>query len=640
MDKEEKRKPGRPKKVAPSDNPDIMTEAVAPLLMAEQNKTQGVTLSDVKKSLTGLFADVLGGNYYRQTKTPFTDLMAYNPFIQNERLKTLTTYPSKYAPSELNAAIQQPQNNEQMLRQAGASLKASQYLYYQILREAADVPLFKYFVIPPRLEKSEYNKETFKKEEAFVNEWLECFDVVNSLKKTSLEVKNEGKPTYVFRQSISTDGKPCYVKWQKLPPEYVKLTAIGERGFVASFNLMLFLNVMYQPSQYPEYIQQIWKDMTDQGVVKYTQEKSKYSLDLNKLRTYSYSHMGQSIRGDLEIVDKQYMYWVQLPQDLCFTFCSDNSNAWSIPDTVGLFSALQELTDYSTLAGLVASTPLTAVLTGQAEFVSAAQVGQDQTCLSPTTMAAFQNSFDSMVSGNIQAFLAPFKDMRLQSLPNVPNSSDIKTKAVQNFISSAGQGGIITATDKPSVAMVKGAQLLTGSQYDFVTKQFQSTLNANLRRWGGLKYKWKIILWGDIFSFNDTVKMLKEMVAAGATFLLPKLASAFDLNMVELQSICDYIEVRKIYDKFKPFNFSTMNMKNNSTGEVGTELNKKSVGRPPVDDNEITNDNTAASKDAGDDTAEMRDYVYHGICPICGETVESGHIFCESCEAEMEMDDE
>ena len=155
MDKEEKRKPGRPKKVAPSDNPDIMTEAVAPLLMAEQNKTQGVTLSDVKKSLTGLFADVLGGNYYRQTKTPFTDLMAYNPFIQNERLKTLTTYPSKYAPSELNAAIQQPQNNEQMLRQAGASLKASQYLYYQILREAADVPLFKYFFIHPRIDKSE-----------------------------------------------------------------------------------------------------------------------------------------------------------------------------------------------------------------------------------------------------------------------------------------------------------------------------------------------------------------------------------------------------------------------------------------------------------------------------------------------------
>jgi hypothetical protein len=91
---------------------------------------------------------------------------------------------------------------------------------------------------------------------------------------------------------------------------------------------------------------------------------------------------------------------------------------------------LQELTDYSTLAGLIASTPLTSILTGEAEMVDNPNPGEDQTVLAPETIAGFQNQFNSMTSTNTEALFVPFKNLKLQSLPNIPNSNEIVTKAV------------------------------------------------------------------------------------------------------------------------------------------------------------------------------------------------------------------
>lgn len=636
MEKEPKKR-GRPPKVPLEQNDKVLTEKAAPLVMKNNTKKQEaapITTSDVMRSLTGLFGSVLNQTSgSTDTYSPLFDLNKYNPFLQNTRLKLINSQPASYAPDVIAEALKQPQFHEEMLQQASASLSASQYLYYRILREAADIPLYKYFVIPPLLTKEEYSKPEFRAEEIFVNEWLEAFDVANTLKRTSLEVKREGKPSYVFRQSLFEENKQKkvnYVTWQKLPPRYVKLTAIGEHGFIASFNLMLFLNPGFSPTQYPEYIQDIWADMQNKKIF-ITNKLGKIVPDLNKLRTYSFEYKGKTVKGTCELTADTYMYWVQLPQNLCFSFASDTSNAWAVPDTMGLFTALQELTDYSTLAGLITSTPLTAVLTGQAEFVNNSQPGQDQTELAPHTMAGFQNAFNAMVSGNVQAFLAPFKDLKLQSLPNVPNASDIKTKAVQNFISTAGEGGLITATDKPSVAMVKGAQLQAGSQYDFVTKQFQTILNNNLQTWAGLKYKWRVILWGDIFTFENTVKLLKELVAAGATFLLPKLASAFDLTMIDLQAIGEYVEVFKIYDKFKPLSYAAQQEK---------KLSTTGAGRPSLDDGDVTNDSTAASKDAGNNVSDIKEFTAQGICLLCGEPTEEGHILCANCEAEMGVENE
>ena len=284
---EEKRKPGRPRKKPLEETPGVTSEAKASLTMSQKTgeQLQKLSLENIQRNLTGLFQEVLGPTYKNKDSGIF-NLNYYNPFLQNERLKQITASAITYTPEELSDFLKSPSYHEQELKEASASLSATQYLYYKILREAADIPMFKYFVVPPVLKKEEYQKDDFLKEEEFVDEWLQTFDLVNTLKRISLEVKREGKPSYLFRQSLSEkDGKkvPCYVAWQKLPPRYVKLTAIGEHGYITSFNLMIFLQPAFFPSQYPDFIQRIWKEMNQSGIIVKNKENQSVP-DLNKLR--------------------------------------------------------------------------------------------------------------------------------------------------------------------------------------------------------------------------------------------------------------------------------------------------------------------------------------------------------------------
>lgn len=642
-----KAKRGRPKKVA---TPPV-SEEKEQLKMSSTDKT--VTIKEIQQNLNQVYTRALGS---QNSQFGFGSNSAYalfNPFLQNWRLKMLNSQPKAMSVEELTEAISSPQSSEQKLRSQGWSSSVSQYLYYRILRNATDIPLFKHYKLPQLLDKKEYEKDSFIEEDIYTDEWIKTFDIYNTFKRISLDVKREGKPTYVFRNSVYKDGSSRHVNyctWQKLPTEYVKLTGIGQYGYMASFNMLLFMNPAFNIEQYPDFIKSMWYDMLEKGAVVQSQihpnmvgsdSNVKYSVDLNAISNYRYSYeefgetkevggVLQGVRSD-GLKETTYMFWVQLPQKLCYTFCSDTSHPWAIPDTSGLFLGLQELTDYDTLAGLVASTPLTAILTGEIETIPNPNAGQDQTIMNPETVAGFQNQFNESTSTNVEALFVPVKNMRLQSLPNVPNSSEITTKATQNFITKAGESGVIVSTEKPSVSQVKGAQLLEESQCEFVTKQMQTILNMNINELIGCSYTWKVEIWGGIFSFDLEYKRAKEMLQNGGSFVLPKVASAFDMTLRDVKAAGSYVDSLGIYDDFKTLTQQTQaELKEKETN--GEETRK--VGRPSAAEEEIDNDNTEKSIDAGTNTSDMRDFAQHlhenCKCIICGSDTD-GAILCDVC---------
>lgn len=648
---QEPKKRGRPPKVKPEP---VVNEAPERLEMVSKSKAPA-QIENTMRDLTGLYKRALNGGWCGGV-----DFNQYNPFLQNDRLKMLNTRPGTMSREELTNALKAPGDSEIGLRAEAWSMSSTQYLYYKILRMAADVPMFKYYLVPELLEKAEYKKDDFKNDDKLVNEWIEQFDIKNTLKKTALEVKREGKATYLLRNSISgTDKNKTvnYAKWQKLPSEYVKLVKIGEHGYIASFNFMLFLNPAFSVCQYPEFIQDIWNDLVNSGAVSVAGCGSGYlpcgmysfadgrevrpGINVEKLLNYSYDYYGangkETLRGNLEIVNKSlaersYFFWVQMPQDLCYTFCSDSSNPWVVPDTAGLLLSLDELADYDTLQGLVESTPLTALLTAEAETIPNPNPGQDQSVLNPETIAAIEEHFNSSTSTNLEALFAPLKNFKLLSLPSQPNSSEISANATKNVLTRAGLGGLITTTDKPSVSQVKTAQLLAESEANFVTLQFESVLNMIINKIIGTKYHWGLHIWGGIFTFNDEIKRDKELFVAGATFVLPKLASAYDLSIRDTRAVQQYIDSFEIYDDFKTV--TQVRQENiNEQKSVSDKVSTGQVGRPSKDDMDIENDNTAASKDGGLDTSDTREYAVKeptiGVCVVCG--AECDGILCDDC---------
>lgn len=632
-------KGGRPKKQIP------ITEQEQPqdskLLMTTGGA--GTEVKDVLQGCTDFFNRFLGDvDSNSVLGQGIYNLNQYNPFLQNTRLKTLAGLPIEMSKDSIINALKNPQFHEEDIRGAAASLSSSQYLYYKILRQAGDIPLMKYVKYPPFLEASEYKTEKFKKDDDFVDEWLEKFDIVNTFKRIAIEVKREGKPSYLLRSHVTKKGGKKIVDYaalQKLPPQFVKLTAIGEHGFVASFNLMVFMNPAFVPDQYPAFIQRVWSDMINNKIAIFDPKKKSYRLDVAKAANYAFvDRDGNSYDTLLERTEKRtYMFWVQLPQDLCYTFCSDTSTATAAPDTAGLFMDLQELTDYSVLAGLIASTPLTSLLTGEIELIPNPSTGRDQTAMNPETVLKFQNLFNSMTSTNTEAFFAPLKNLKLQSLNNVPNSSEIKTKALSNFISGAGEGGNIIATEKPSIAQVKTANMLSAAQYDFVVKQFKSALNNIVQECIGADYKWKVDIFGDIFSEQNQKKYLKELVTAGMKGLVPKLLAYEDITVKDSKAAELYLDSIGFYDNLTTLTqvaASKLNTQQEKSADSNTneDGSAKKVGRPALEDEDIESDETAASREKGENTSENKDIYAAKRCAVCGAELDNeDDVLCDDC---------
>ena len=646
MPETKKKKAGRPRKHPEKEFDTVDEQSVEKLEMSE--KESGIiTLEDLGARYQKTYNKIMQADSHRSGEEDSRYINAtamqynkLNPFLQNQRIKNLYSGAREFDKAHILEFLQNPGGHESELRSLAWSQSGAQQIYYNILRRAADIPQYKYYVTPPLLEKeSEYEAQDFKNEDNLVHDWLRVFNIPTTLKTMALEVKREGKQSYILRNKFVGEGKnkkTAFATFQKLPTEWVKLVGIGQNGFLVSFNMMYFMNMGNSPADFGEFMVKAWNDITSKGVV-YQDENGVASINYDLAKDYSFLYEGVSYPSMIEqkLLGKKarsYFFWLRLPADMCFTFGSDNSNPWVAPDTMGLLQKLQELSDYGKLAGLIASTPLTAVLTGEIETIPSPRAGKNESVFSPEVIQGYQDMFNAVTSTNVEAWMWPAKNIKLQQLSADVNSSDIITKATQNFVTSAGEGGLTITTDKPNVSQVKTAQLLAAAREKYVTFQFERALNFVIRNKLGFKYDWTLHIWGDIFSFENEKKYLKELVAGGATFLLPKLASAEDLSLRDTKAIMSYI---KTLDFYKDFSTWMSTATATAEAEQNAISDESQVGRPALDENDIENDATAASRDAGGNTAENRDTM-EARCPICGAELEDGQIVCEACKERID----
>lgn len=611
------KKLGRPTKVEQQE--EVLNETSQDRLNMS-NKNGGkkdYTIEEVTRAWSRLFgkmASVDGKKGAKNVAEKWSDL---NPFLQNQRLKNLYTQSKKYSKIDIGSFLEAPGNHESELRGLGWANSASQQIYYNILRRSTDIPQYHYFVIPELLDNDGgYNKEDFNQEDKLVNNWLETFNVANTFKTIALEVKREGKASYLLRNKIVGQGKnrqTAFCTLQKMPTDWIKITGKGQLGYTISFDMMYFLDIANNPSNFGEFMVAAWNDIIETGVVDLDKVTNKYKLNIGKAARYSFSYKGDTYASSIEFLKRgdqdNYMFWLRLPYDMCYTFGSDNSHPWMAPDTMGLMLKLQELTDYGQLAGLIASTPLTAVLTGEIESIPNARAGKNESIFTPEVLRGYMDQFNDATSTNIEAWLFPAKNVKLQQLSTDVNSSEIISTATSNFLESAGEGGLTIATDKPNVAQITVAKQLAASQQRYVTLQFEQVLNFILQHKLGFKYTWKVRIWGDVFNNDSDKKYLKEIVANGNVALLPKLMSAEGMSMRDTKAVSNYIKSLGFYEDFMTYT----QLKNAELAtqqqeqEAEEEEETSGVGRPSLSDDEVENDATAKSKERGDNISDNRE---------------------------------
>lgn len=605
------KKVGRPKN--PNLDVPVNEEGQERLDMAgkdAQPTSEIISIDDLTKRWRNTFQKIAYMDGKSGIATVATKWNKLNPFLQNQRIKDLYTRAKSYSKANIGEFLESPGNHERELRSLAWANSSSQQIYYNILRRACDIPIYNYFTIPDLLE-GDYGREDFQQEDRLVQNWLETFDVPLTCKTMALEVKREGKSSYLLRNKFIGQGKnktTAFCTLQKMPTDWIKITGKGQLGYTISFDMMYFLNIANSPSDFGDFMEAAWADIIENGVVEQDVQTKKYQLNLERAANYKFSYEGETYISAIEGMKNgrqmNYMFWLRMPYDICFTFGSDNSHPWVAPDTMGLMLKLQELTDYGQLAGLIASTPLTAVLTGEIEVIQQPRAGKNESVFSPEVLQGYMQQFNEATSTNVEAWMWPAKNIKLQQLSADVNSSDIISTATSNFLESAGEGGLTIATDKPNVAQITVAKQLAASQQRYVTLQFEQVLNFILQHKLGLKYVWKIRIWGDIFNNENDKKYLKEIVANGNIALFPKLMSAEGISMRDTKAITEYIKQFKFYDEFVTYT----QLKSAELGQkMAEEKAQGSVGRPMIEDGNIENDATAKSREEGTNTSDNRE---------------------------------
>lgn len=457
-----------------------------------------------------------------------------NPFLQNARIKQINAQGRKIDKSDMQSAIEDPENNEMTLQSTSWGLYYQNYIYNTLIKLNRDTPMYNYYVVPENMDESNYRRDDFKKEIKKVRSILEAFKVKETFKTISNQVFLEGKCAYLPR--ISFDDKKCnFAVMQKLNSSHIKLTGFGsEKRFLCSFDMSLFFNPEYSVLQYPPFIQKTWEEMLTRGIV--TREDNKKGYKLNIKADLPEGHT-------LEWNEKYWAYWVQLPSELCEVFYSDGSHANVFPDFIGLMPDLASLDDYKWLMSTLAGQSVNTILTAEVPMIKELKAGGDQTALSPDTVLGYQDLAEQVLGGTVLPFFAPLTDFELHSIETSPDSLNIVYDRVRDLIATSNNSALLSISEKPSIASVKCAQLLKEASVDYLTRQFEDFLNRLINNSFELNYRWTVKIWGGIFTYTDEMKLMKEAILSGVRGLMPRFLSGFDMHLEDYKAIDTYMDV-------------------------------------------------------------------------------------------------
>ena len=508
----ETKRRGRPKKQEEPERNELSKE-IKMSATKQQNNTvinrnpnppmqQSYTLEDIQHRWNNLITK-FGATQEGMLKinTTLSNSLLNNPFLQNTRIKQTSSQIVDRSKEEIQEALLSPQNNEQLFRETSMKLNFQNYVYNSLLRLNREVPEYHYYFTPLHIRKKEMDCEAFKKEVNFVDSILMAFNPKLRFKTINMQVQQEGKCSYLIRKSYNkAQGKVNFFLLQKLNSDMVKLTGIGSKQqYTVSFNMMIFLNPMYDVSQYPPYIREIWERMQESGMVQ--KDAKTNAMKFYPKGTLSNNHL-------LEYANNNYYYWVELDQNDCITFGQDLSTPLVLPETIGMFLDFEELADYRWLMGSLMSKSVTSILTGTVPMQKDAKAGSDATLVSPDLISLYDSIFARNVSSNVLSYFAPFTDFKLHEIQNQPDNMDIIYDKVRDLIATSGNSALLSVNDKPSIAMTKAAQAISASRAHYLTLQFEQFLNNVVNEQFELKYKYKITLWGDIFD-KEKIKVAK-----------------------------------------------------------------------------------------------------------------------------------
>lgn len=550
-------------------------------------------------------------------------LFTQDPFLLNQRLKSLRTNPRFLKREEIENALLEPEYNELALRTATESMIYLAYPLYRLVYLYEGILTYRSYIQPLYVDSSKMNSRRFKSDWAFIDRWHKKLNPKHQFRRIVGEVLPEGKVAYYLRQGYNTTtGKESvdYVYFQRLPSNFYKIIKHSTNSYaVIAFDFSYFWQAGTSVGQFPPIFAQYYEELMSVTEIR----SNRQWINIEKTPkdvVVEYNHETLT-----------WAYWKELPDDRCFVFSFTESDDLQISPFSSLLLQAQDLSSYALLQQQLLTVPLYSMILGEIPTNKDNKTGShtDDYILSPDAVDLFEGKVNSVMPPGTVFSMVPSINNTLHHFQEIPNANKIYNIGLQQMINTSGASTVMTTTEKPSVAQVNAGKTIEKRYIDRMYEQFAWAINIILNDMyekGDLKFEWYFRIFGDSFSEKEEIGNLEKSLSLGQIEFLPDYLAYRDKSLMDAVTSAEWVECSGIYDKFRPL-VNSYTSSNTSVSDI-----KEKVGRKPVDESNIESDATAASIDSGQNTSEMRysngNVKYRCVCGKVVNTLGDYFPFC------------
>ena len=497
-----------------------------------------------------------------------------NPYIQNRRVKQISSLPVQYTKDQVADMITNPDGNETQLRQVDHALEYTAYPLFHMRKIYQDMLTYHNYIVP-RFTAPEDMSDEFKREWILLEKFRKELNPAVYAHEIVGQVLQEGKVFYYPRFRVDkSHNKVDHAFMQQLPSDWTKIVGFNNKSkYTVAFNMFYFLQPGTDPLQFGKlfipYMDDFYSSLGSEpaGVGKTVVFAQDQGIDLEK---FSKLQEKGPMAGDPDVYyqNGRWFYWVTLPVNKIFTFEADDVNRNAVSPFTGLFLSMIQIAQYEQIQLELVQNPLISLLTGEIPY----RDDKDATTSDPYKLSNagrklfealwYQMLAETNTSG-VGLYMAPLENMTMHQLAEAPSATQISTNGYGYAMAKAGVSAIIPTTTDPRVGISQISLQLESKFARCVYAAFENMMQCIFEQLN-LKYEWSFVMFGDVATDKDAEEGLKKDMTLGILPATVRYLALHDMSLLEDICISNAIQKSGILDLRIPL-ISTFSAKSTNT---------------------------------------------------------------------------
>lgn len=561
------------------------------------------TYSEIFEKFKAL-SEQYGGLPMDSLLNAFGSVSMTSPYIHNRRVKAISSLPAAFSKSEVADMVKDAEDNEQSLRQVAHALEYTAYPMFHTRKVYQELLSYHNYIVPQFVDKNDVKTDLFWREYKLVEKLREAFEVKSIAHQIVGSSLQEGKIFYYPRYKIDkSHNKVEYALMQQLPSDYIKIVGFNNKSkYTLAFNMMYFAqpgtSVLQFGDLFIPYINSFSR-VVSKPDTKTAFASSKPSVNLEKFKKISADNQ---LYGDPQAYyqNGKWFYWVTLPVDRVFTFEVDDTSRTVVSPFVGLFVDMIQLAQYGQLQLELLQNPLVSVVLGEIPYYDEKVSDKaDQYMLSNAGRKLFEKYWYDMMAANntsgIGLYLAPAKNLKLESLSEAPNAMDIVSQGYTDTISKAGLTGIIPTSDETRAGLAQISLQIESKFGEPIYRCFERMFKCIFEQLS-LKYDFKFTMFGNLATDAEEEKSLRNDMTLGILPATLRYMALRDMSIFDDMSISSAIAESGVLDMRLPL-VSSYSAKQDKSQLPPQIAHEQDPGGRPSSDGQATSEGAEADID-------------------------------------------